>query len=340
MVKGDYIVYLTVIDSYVYDFDQNVVDIIYGLQNYDRVILNLKDEAVDFQCLGVTPTIEKIIKTYNVEFGRIVLETTNLREAYNNIEVVRINATHHKRYDQKFADLVTNQLAEQFTLNSHNKEITKYFGCYVSRSNYPRLAFASYLYQNYQEKVDLTYHLDPSSDYHKSHIGIEKLMHLFGSNSVIVKNALTFLPKTPILPSNENIVSYPIVGSSQSLIDRYKNIFLDLVLETFFSGETISTSEKTFRCFATKTPFLLFGAKDSLQFYKNHGFKTFNQWWDETYDEAGEQHRIVSMLRIIDSIATLPLSDIQSMYKEMETVLEHNYQHYHTKIKNRLASRK
>ena len=324
MVKGDYTVYLTVIDSYVYNFDQNVVDIIYGLQNYDRVILDMKKETPDFTCLGITDTIEKIIETYNVEFGRIVLLTTNRIEPYDKIKVQYIDKM--SSADNFHYKLFLEEVARYNTV--HDKNITKHFGCFIGRSNYSRLALASHLNENYKELSTITFHLDPISDFHKSHMGIEKLMHLFGTTHQVVTDTLSFIPKLPIKFQEEQL-TYPIVmgeHSSKTLTQKYKSIFLDVVCETFTSGETFSQpTDKLRRCILTKTPFLLFGSKNYLDNLKKNGLKTFDRWWNESYDFDGDQYRLMSMFDVIADLASKTNDELTEMHSDMKEVLDHNY---------------
>lgn len=331
MVKTDYTVYLSVIDGYVYDFGQNVVDIIYGLQNYDRVILDMVGEGPDFSELGITDTIEKIIKTYNVEFGRLVLHTVNLCESYDKIEVQRFNTLDMDSNTSSIPAVLGEPFKYSNVSSSHNRDISKHFGCFVGRSNYSRLAIASHLHKHHRNLTDMTYHLDPTSDYHKSHIGIEKLMHFFGSDSDIVKNSFDFLPATPITLADQTITEFPIVNLpdiSNNLTERYKHIFLDVVCETYITGNTKFYTEKTVRCFATKTPFILVGPKNILSRLHDNGFKTFDRWWNESYDEDGEQHRIKSVINLLDELSKLTLDEMQCMYKEMQGVLDHNYNRF------------
>ena len=331
MVKGDYTVYLTVIDSYVYDFDQNVVDIIYGLQNYDRVILDMKKETPDFTCLGITDTIEKIIETYNVEFGRIVLLTTNRIEPYDKIKVEYIDKLSSKY--NFFYDIINDEV--EICQAVHNKHITKHFGCFIGRSNYARLALASHLHTNHNQKSTVTFHLDPCTDFHKSHIGVEKLLHLYGTNNKLISDVFNFITKVPIT-LDEPDLEYPIgngANISEKIVQEYKNIFLDVVCETFTTGETFSQpTDKLKRCIFTKTPFLLFGPKNYLSNFKKIGFKTFDQWWNEDYDFDGDQHRITSMIKLIDDISSKTNEELTQMYSEMTEVLDHNYNLYLSRI--------
>ena len=318
MVKGDYTVYLTVIDSYVYDFDQNVVDIIYGLQNYDRVILDLKGESPDFKCLGISSTLEKIISTYSVEYGRIILKTGNLIETYTGILVETDNKL--VRTDRTGYDKIHMKVAEP------NKNIKKHFGIYVGRGNYPRLALASYLDYFYNDLTDMTYHCDLTSAYSKSHIGLNELLHNLGSRHPISKAATNFIHKVPV--NNETTYEYPITSSntvSSDITTRYDNIFVDLVCETMFSGDTFGLwTEKTKRPIMLKTPFLIFGPRGFLKNLQNMGYKTFGNWWDENYDNSEGINRVIDITRIVDNLAKMNLTDITKMYDDMSEVLNYN----------------
>tara|TARA_R110000796_G_scaffold46462_8_gene112207 strand:- start:3553 stop:4599 length:1047 start_codon:yes stop_codon:yes gene_type:complete len=321
MVKGDYTVYLKVIDSYVYDFDQNVVDIIYGLQNYDRVILDLKVESPDFTKLGITDTLEKIISTYNVPYGKLVLKTGNMIEQCKLVQVEIVNSAELA----KNVSMYRNELNLMFDTPDIKKEIQKHFGIYIGRSNYARLALASYLEHYYGDITDLTFHCDPTSDYHKSHIGLDQLFHNFGTRHPISRAATQFIHKIPI--TKDVITAYPIAHSTPlyGLADAYSNIFLDIVCETMSTGDTFNRwTEKGKRAVMFKTPFLLFGPRNFLGNIKKLGYKTFEPWWNESYDHSEGAQRVNEITSIIDYLAKKPLSEIISMYGDMQDVLEYN----------------
>ena len=84
-------------------------------------------------------------------------------------------------------------------------------------------------------------------------------------------------------------------------------------------------TEKFWRAVATKTPFIVYGPQFFLRRLKSLGFKTFDRWWDEGYDEDPYLYSHNEIQKSIASIASLSISDLAAMYKEMEPVLEHNY---------------
>ena len=76
-----------------------------------------------------------------------------------------------------------------------------------------------------------------------------------------------------------------------------------------------------------KTPFIIQGPQGYLSTLKSdYGFKTFDQWWDESYDQLQNYDRIKKIYQVIDHINTLSDNDKLSMYADMTQVLEHNYQ--------------
>ena len=55
------------------------------------------------------------------------------------------------------------------------------------------------------------------------------------------------------------------------------------------------------------------------------GFKTFDKWWSEEYDDYGHDQRVIKLLGIIEQIQKMSIRDLQLMYKDMLPILEHNY---------------
>ena len=63
----------------------------------------------------------------------------------------------------------------------------------------------------------------------------------------------------------------------------------------------------------------------SLEYLKKLGFRTFDQWWDESYDhEEDHEKRILKIFEVIDFIDSHDLSRLKKIYDEMHDVFEHN----------------
>ena len=75
-----------------------------------------------------------------------------------------------------------------------------------------------------------------------------------------------------------------------------------------------------------RTPFITMGPTAFLSNLKNrYGFKTFDAWWDESYDRLQHYERIQEIYKITDRLDLLSNNERLNMFAEMQPVLEHNY---------------
>jgi hypothetical protein len=105
----------------------------------------------------------------------------------------------------------------------------------------------------------------------------------------------------------------------------YKNFLIDIVAETFTTGDCFFITEKTVRPMLLKKPMIVMGPQDFLEYLRQMGFKTFNDFWDENYDGFAEQNRYQKILELIDHIAQHPMDKLVDTYQRMQPILDHNY---------------
>jgi len=104
-----------------------------------------------------------------------------------------------------------------------------------------------------------------------------------------------------------------------------------IVPETMYYDESLHLTEKIFKPIAIKRPFILVGAPGNLEYLRSYGFKTFDRWIDESYDEESDPERRIQM--ITDQVEKLCKQDVKTMYAEMQDVLEYNHQHLYGKFR-------
>ena len=104
--------------------------------------------------------------------------------------------------------------------------------------------------------------------------------------------------------------------------------FAEIVTEFNCSDNKVYLTEKVARAIVNKKPFLLIGDKNSLKELHDMGFKTFNNFWGESYDtQPGIYNRIKKVMYQLQNIVqTVDLN--QPYTDEMHSVLEHNYNHF------------
>jgi hypothetical protein len=128
-----------------------------------------------------------------------------------------------------------------------------------------------------------------------------------------------------LLSINEQPYQDPLLsGDFQSF---YHKFFLDVVTETVFDYPHVFISEKLLRPLMLKKPFVLFGAPGTLKYLHSYGFKTFNNFWDESYDtEQDPQLRFLKCCSIMQYIVQKPMEELNALHQCLTEILEHNHQ--------------
>ena len=307
------------IDGHIWNAEYKVIEILSELNSCGTAIINIDNEGSDLVELGLYSLLDQICSTFNYPQDQIKIQTRNQLESHPLYQIEKLPPLYISS-GQKFANI--NVLPE--------KQIEKHFGIFIGRSNWRRLWLSSYLYKNFKEKTSITFHYDSLVDYHRAHIDVDKLLYEIGSIDTVNLIA-DFLLHLPI--KNDNINSYPILTPAHFNISKvYREFFVEIVCETFCAGQSFYPTEKTWRPFICRTPFLVQGPRDFLKNLRKLGFKTFGNWWDESYDEdVGLENGKVSIRTIqknIDMLANLTTAELHNMLDDMKDTLDYNYQRF------------
>lgn len=107
--------------------------------------------------------------------------------------------------------------------------------------------------------------------------------------------------------------------------DAFSDVFCAVVNESGFLDPTAYVSEKTIFPLVYETPFIISGPPGALKLLKDNGFKTFSDFWDESYDkETDHEIRLYKILKVIDYIDSLNYDDLASITEQMQDILIHN----------------
>lgn len=108
--------------------------------------------------------------------------------------------------------------------------------------------------------------------------------------------------------------------------------FLHIVSETVWQDK-IHFTEKVFKPIVLHQPFVVLQAPGSLAYLRSYGFKTFGDWWDESYDTIEDPtERMQAIADIVNSIGAKSPEELETMRMEMASVLEHNFRHFYENI--------
>lgn len=156
---------------------------------------------------------------------------------------------------------------------------------------------------------------------------ILNLIKDFNLDKHYIYEELKHISKIPDLRIDSDITE-PIKNSSFSIGDISKPMesFVNVVTETCFWETKKHLTEKIFKPIVLKQPFILLGCANNLSYLKEYGFKTFDRWWDESYDQCEDPIKRLNMVtEILEHLCKLSNHELQNILLEMEEILEHNY---------------
>jgi hypothetical protein len=103
--------------------------------------------------------------------------------------------------------------------------------------------------------------------------------------------------------------------------------FYYIITETSCRDDLCFISEKTYKAFYHKIPFIIIGNPFTLKNLQNEGFKTFNKWIDESYDNEIDYQKRIN--KIFNEILRLKnLNNHYQILNEMQETLEYNSNHF------------
>ena len=127
-------------------------------------------------------------------------------------------------------------------------------------------------------------------------------------------------------PDNFNAPAHaPPDLMTKEYLMSYKNCFCAVANETRFAQPFGYFSEKTLNPMMSGLPVIVVAPPHTLKYLKGFGFKTYDQWWDESYDdEENHYKRMIKIFDVIDYINSKSLSELKEMYDQMSEIIAHN----------------
>lgn len=123
-------------------------------------------------------------------------------------------------------------------------------------------------------------------------------------------------------PSFTNFINFP-------LRKYYQRCFVDVVAETRYAQPTANISEKLLQTMMFRTPFIVVAPPHSLEYIRNLGYKTFSDFWDESYDsDTDHASRLYKLYHLFEHLDTLDNSELTTMYTDMSEILQYNHDLY------------
>lgn len=272
---------------------------------------------------------------YNIPASQIIYVTGNLSVEtqylewcnQHNIEE-KICVIPHIEFQLFIYDAVNKQAHLLPSVDDHieykkeNKSLIKTYNCFQKRPRPHRIWMFSKLFQS-----DL---LDD---------GINSMNSFVLSNSYYEGKTLTpeeynsFKDILPIYPRKnmkdrwKKAFESPIGALFEQDLyhDAVRDTWVSVVSEASFAEDTCFISEKSFKPIAARHPFIMCGNKNSLKYLRELGYRTFEGFIDESYDNLDTWDRYGAIINEIKKIQSMKFEEKINWFESMREILDHNY---------------
>jgi hypothetical protein len=126
----------------------------------------------------------------------------------------------------------------------------------------------------------------------------------------------------------------PTIYDEPNLLDNHASTlnktahsesFVNIVTESLIDTHAVFFSEKIYKPIFCAQPFIIFGNPGSIKKLKETGYRTFDKWWDESYDEEDDiTKRTEKIVDVMLEIASWDTDKLFQVTQEMEEVFIHN----------------
>ena len=161
---------------------------------------------------------------------------------------------------------------------------------------------------------------------------IREDFHNFLQDSGILEKTLySYNSEYEVAPhwTNEYMVSLDDESVTAPMLMKpgpyYLNTFCSIVYEALWGEKVVFPTEKLNKCLMVGHPFIIVSVPRYLANIKKIGFKTFDRWWDESYDnEIDEKRRLDKLKEVVLHVNKWSLEKCEDVYLEMIPTLAHN----------------
>ena len=303
------------------------------------VILALEESRVELQEMIY---FHKLISEYKIKHSDVYYVIGNnwsLKNQYdkwsknNGVNIVNsFEQLYLKGYDWFTKEEQKITFVENSSIVSSRDRFRPHrFVCFNRRIRPHRYALIAMLYHNNLLKNNLvSFSLEQGKDL--NHLNQEGKPDLHTMTTICGKTKLRdyymehhsdLLHMSPQTIDYENLTN--IQGPGHENREPYENSYFSIVSETAFPEPTYFSTEKIFRPMLHFHPFIVYGSPYTLKNLQELGFKTFNGFIDESYDNVLSPFKRMQIItREVKRLCSMDKIDLHNWYYDMHDILLHN----------------
>jgi hypothetical protein len=291
------------------NFIWNLSDLVKFLIDHQgqKIVIETGTEGCCARAVGLYHWLDKF------EFESVTIKTGNPLERHDRYQVEIV-------LPWKFVHVSQPVDSVWHTWNQH-----RVFGTAYGRPLWHRLGIAAHLLTHHPDRSAVGFTVDPANINQRE---LFELTQLWQHSPSSATNFAGIWHKFPLYHADADAYT-PGAHLTDGYVAQTKRIYqhflIDIVAETFISGDCFFITEKTIRPMLLKKPFIAMGPQNYLDYLHQMGFRTFGDFWDEDYDGYSAADRYHKILMLIDHLATRDTKELETMYWDMQYTLDYNY---------------
>jgi hypothetical protein len=299
--------------KFVINYSHEPFSDLYFLEKFAEDIKELGLREQDFIFFVGTSNLNELHPYLNQYGFTFLFEDSIITSTARKIKDLQYTPNHTLGYETTFIkedEIDLNRIKHFVCLNRNSNKPHRYtLGCFFESRNMWDKLYASFLKTN--ENKDWFYETgDIDFDYEIAAAGDD------------------FAKRLPIEIDTQNSIdkeSFEVARAYRK--DIYLTSYIYIVTETNFEKDIFLT-EKICNPMAVLQPFILFGAYGYLKYLRSIGFKTFDGFIDESYDdEFDDKKRYLKICKEVERLSNMDLKDIHNWYLSIKDILVHNRNH-------------
>ena len=158
--------------------------------------------------------------------------------------------------------------------------------------------------------------------------GVEELTNIVNENTWYTPESRKLFDLFKHKLTSRTIDTPDIQGYLSATIDLHncRNSMVQVVTETDFYKDKLHLTEKVFKPIVAGQPFLLLAGRGNLEYLREYGFKTFGDYWDESYDSIADPGaRVGAVVKVLQELSNLTHTQQQNMRRDMQHIVDHNF---------------
>lgn len=297
-------------------------------------VFDFRDEAL------VNEQFFSAIHSYFKLHGMPVYKVIFLTGAINVIELYekfcrKHNFTPGEKFKIKFIpcpdyapfnEQICHQTIHTFTEPEYNVEVvpSKFFLCWNRRFRKHRITLCLAMEKSKLIEKSYISLARKDTEFDKD---ITEFIHDIPPEMNIDENTKNELIKRlPLILDEESNISEMCTDTLYKTRPFYADSLVSIVTETNFDLPILTSTEKTFKPMREKHPFILVASSGALKALKSIGFKTFDKFWDESYDDiTNHNQRMHKIIEVLNYIGSWDQHKILDFKKQAKDIVEHNF---------------